>query len=107
MRGIEDTLGKVLSAKKLARYLGVDERTVRQYYRELGGVRLGRRYLFFEKGVIDAIQKRTKMGGPSEETGYEKGESFFNKKGGDRMGDSAKKTNTRRLAKKDKHGLLT
>ncbi|RLA98971.1 MAG: hypothetical protein DRG83_13835, partial [Deltaproteobacteria bacterium] len=71
IKKLREELGHVLTAKQLACYLGVDERTVRQYYRELGGVRLGRRYLFFEKGVIDAIQKRTKMGGPSEETGYE------------------------------------
>ena len=61
MKIIQENLGRSLSAESVAKYLGLDVKTVRQYYRELGGMRLGRRYLFFERSIVNAIQKRTEL----------------------------------------------
>jgi hypothetical protein len=57
--------GKRLSTQQVAAYLGLDQKTIRKYHQELGGIRLGRRYVFFEKEIINAIQKRTELGSPS------------------------------------------
>ena len=67
MNILEEELGRALRPHELAEFLGVDEKTVRQYYRELGGMRLGRLYVFFEKEVVHAIQARSQMGGRGEE----------------------------------------
>ena len=65
MQQFKDQLGKALRPKHLAEYLGLDQKKVRQYYRQLGGIRLGRRYLFFEKEVVNAIQEKRQMDSPS------------------------------------------
>jgi excisionase family DNA binding protein len=67
MYQLEQGLGKALRAQEIAQYLDVDVKTVRKYYHELGGIRLGRHYRFFEKEIYYAIQKRTKVGRPSKE----------------------------------------
>jgi hypothetical protein len=103
---LEKKLGNPLTSKQLAEYLGLDEKTVRQYYRQLGGIRLGRRYLFFERSVIDAIQKGTEMDSPSAERGDAKTEEIFSEERSSGMGSGAKKTPRRRLGKEDRHGLL-
>ena len=71
MKLLEKDLGKALRTQDVAEYLGVDIKTVRKYYRELGGIRLGRHYRFFEKEIFNAIQKKTAMDRPSEERGNE------------------------------------
>ena len=63
---MEKELGKRLTSDELVIFLGVNVKTVRQYYRELGGIRLGSRYIFFEKGVVNAISKKREMESPSE-----------------------------------------
>ena len=47
MDQLEQSLGKALRVQEIAQYLDVDVKTVRKYYRELGGIRLGRHYKFF------------------------------------------------------------
>jgi DNA-directed RNA polymerase specialized sigma subunit len=58
----EEQLGRVPRPQELADFLGVDEKRVRQYYVELGGIRLGRLYVFFEQEVINAIQASRRFG---------------------------------------------
>jgi hypothetical protein len=103
---IEDQLGQVLRPGDMARYLGLDEKTIRQYYQVLGGIRLGRRILFFEKEVINAVQKRSKMGSPSENQQEEKGKDLPEQERGNSMGkrDSVKSRGD--MAGEDKHGIL-
>ena len=84
MEVIQEDLGQVLSAEEVAEYLGLDVKTVRQYYRELGGMRLGRKYLFFERRMINAIQERTEMDSPSEE-GREEGQQGISNEEGSHM----------------------
>ncbi len=106
MKALEEKLGRVLRTKDVAEYLGVDQKTVREYYRLLGGIRLGRRYIFFEKEVINAIQKRTQMGGPGAEKWTEEGESFQNKEGSAGMGGRNEAKVRRRLKQIDRHDLF-
>jgi hypothetical protein len=89
-----------------ASYLGLDEKTVRQYYRELGGIRLGRRILFFEKEVIDAIQTRSKMGSPSEIQWKEEGKDLPEQEGGSSLGKRKPFKSRRDMAGEDKHGVI-
>ena len=63
MKHLEEQLGKKMTVQEVASFLGIDEKTVRKYYADLGGVRLGRAYLFFEKEVINAIQARKTLDG--------------------------------------------
>jgi hypothetical protein len=103
---IEGKLGGVLSPRELACYLGLDVKTVRLYYSELGGMRLGRRLLFFEKEVIDAIQKRSKMGGPSENQWQEEREAIPGQEGSDSMGKRSPGKSRDSMAAEDRHGIL-
>ena len=54
---LNDKLGKKMTAQEVADYFGVDAETVRRYYHEIGGIRLGRRFLFFENLIIHAIEE--------------------------------------------------
>lgn len=54
---IAQELGEKLSAQQVANITGLDKKTVLKYHDELGGVKIGARYLFFERRLIDAIQK--------------------------------------------------
>ena len=88
---IKESLGRKISVKELASFLGVDVRTVKKYYLELGGIRLGeRRFIFFEKEVIHAIQRQAEqklsLGGAGETRGAEKEEVFSNQKGSSGVG---------------------
>jgi len=103
---IEDQLGRVLKTADIARYLELDEKTVRLYYRMLGGVRLGRRILFFEKEVINAVQKRSKMGSPSEIQREEEGKDLSEQEGGHSLGKRKSVKSRRDMAGEDKHGVL-
>lgn len=49
-------LGKIFTPQELATKLGLDVRTVRRYYLDLGGVRLGQRKIIFpEEDVKNAF----------------------------------------------------
>lgn len=47
---LEKTLGRCFSAQDVADYLQCDVTTVYRNYVQLGGVRLGKVYKFFEQG---------------------------------------------------------
>lgn len=103
---LEKELGKKLSTKEVAEYLGLDEKTVRLYYQKLGGMRLGRRYVFFEKEIINAIQKRTKMESPSSEGRKTDRENIQHEKRGCRLGSRNEEKTRRRMGREDRHGLF-
>jgi hypothetical protein len=106
MDQLERSLGKALRAQEIAQYLDVDVKTVRKYYRELGGIRLGRHYRFFEKEIYYAIQKRTKVDSPSEERKPEIGKGVFDKEGSQGLGNQDEKKASRRVEREDRHGLF-
>ena len=103
---IQEDLGQVLSAEEVAEYLGLDVKTVRQYYRELGGMRLGRKYLFFERRMINAIQERTELDCPSAERWEEKGEGVSDKETGFSMGSENEAKTRQRVEREDRHNLF-
>ena len=103
---LEKELGKKLGTKEVAQYLGLDEKTVRSYYQELGGMRLGRRYVFFEKEVINAIQKKTKMESPSAERRETDRENIQHEEGSQGGGSRDAEKARKRLAREDRHGLF-
>ena len=105
MQVYENELGPRLSVEDVANYLGLDEKTVRQYYRELGGMRLGRLFLFFERSVLNALQKGTEMDCPSAEGWEETGKDVSDAEGSDSLGSQDAPKTTRRMEREDRHGL--
>jgi hypothetical protein len=59
MNMLMQKLGKKLTAQEVAEYLDIDSETVRRYYSNFGGIRLGRLILFFENLVIDKIKEKS------------------------------------------------
>jgi len=106
MKLLEDDLGKALRSQEVAVYLGLDVKTVRKYYRDLGGIRLGRHYRFFEKEVYNAVQKRTAMDCSSEEGREEAEQGVSDEKGSHRVGNEDAAKNRRRLGREDRHNIF-
>jgi hypothetical protein len=110
---LDEELGTVLNTKQVASYLGVDVKTIWQYYDQLGGIRLGKKYIFFERRLIDAIQTQQHLGclpqADNRGSEIQEGENFQGEKGGDCMGNGHPKINRRGISKpkeKDPYGLL-
>jgi len=103
---LEKDLGKSLCTQEVAVYLGLDVKTVRKYYRNLGGIRLGHQYRFFEKEIYNAIQKRTTMDCPSEEGREEAEQGISNEKGSYRVGNEDAAKTRRRLGGEDRHNIF-
>ncbi len=59
MKPMTDSLGKRLSAQDVAEYLRINVNTVRKYREQLGGIKVGRRILFFENLIVDAIKEKS------------------------------------------------
>ena len=106
MKIIQENLGQSLSAKTVADYLALDVKTVRKYYRELGGIRVGSRILFFEKEFIDAIQTRIKLDRPGPEEWAETGESIPDEERSSTVGSGDAAKARKRLEQEDRHGLF-
>ena len=105
MQQLQKQLGRPLKTKDVASFLGLDVKTVRQYYKELGGIRLGRRYVFFEKEVINAIQKKRQVGSSGKKKWQEEREDVSNKKGGHQLGKRNAEKSIQRLS--EKHDLFS
>jgi hypothetical protein len=103
---INQELGQCLSAREVAKFLNLDEKTVRLHYRSLGGMRLGRRFVFFERRLINAIQTRTEMDSPSAQGRAEEGENISDEDRSDGLGVQDAKKVRKRLEREDRHGLF-
>jgi hypothetical protein len=114
MTRINEELGRPMTAREIAAYLDIDVKTARKYYQELGGVRIGSRYKFFEMEVCDAVQKirsegrqdKNRIYRTSEKKREEGGKTVQDEERGAGMGNEDEKSIKRRLAKKDQHGLF-
>lgn len=102
----EDEPGKRMTAKEVAEKINVDVKTVRANYHELGGMRLGRQYVFFERRLNNAIQERTEMDCPSAERGAETGEGISEEGGSVDVGSQNEAKTRRRVEREDRHGLF-
>jgi len=103
---IDQELGECLSAKEVAQFLNLDEKTVRLHYRSLGGMRLGRRFVFFERRLIDAIQARSEMDSPSAQGRTEEGKGISDEDRSEELGVQDAKKARKRLEREDRHGLF-
>ena len=99
-------LGKSLTAEEVAVLFKMNVKKVRSMYKELGGMRLGRTYVFFERSVKDAIQKRTEVDSPSEERREATGEGVSNQEAGIAVGKQDAAKTRKRLEREDLHGLF-
>ena len=52
-------LGRCMSAGEVAGFLRCDVSTVYRMYAELGGIKLGASYKFFERSLTDALLRQT------------------------------------------------
>ena len=59
MEGLEEKLGRKISYVELADFFGVDRKWVLEHAHELGGVRIGKRLLFFENIIVDSIRRKS------------------------------------------------
>lgn len=114
MIGIDKKLGRLMSAQEVAAYFDIDVKTARKYYQELGGMRIGSRYKFFEMEVCNAVQKIGSQGRKdtnriyrtSEEEREEGGKTIQDEKRGSDVGVENEKLVRKRLEQKDRHGLF-
>ena len=106
MNEVKNQLGQVLNAKQIADYTGLDVKTIRKYYRELGRIRLGSRIVFFEKEIINAIQTRIKLDRPGAKEWAETGESVPDEERGNGVGSQDTAKTHKRLEQEDRHGLF-
>jgi hypothetical protein len=104
--GEEGELGKRMTAEQVAALMKVNVKKVRSMYKELGGMRLGRNYLFFERSVKDAIQKRTEVDSPSAEGREATGEGVPHQEAGIGLGGQDAAKTRKRLEREDRHGLF-
>ena len=56
------SLGRVLTDREVAQLLGLCVRLVRKHAQELGGLRFGRSFIFFEQVLTDALQDKIRLG---------------------------------------------
>jgi hypothetical protein len=101
-----DGIDKRLTAEEVAALMKVNVKKVRSMYKDLGGMRLGRNYLFFERRVKDAIQKRTEVDSPSAEGREATGEGVSEKEAGIRLGGQDAAKARKRMEREDRHGLF-
>lgn len=114
MTDIVEKLGRPMSAQEVAAYLNIDVKTVRKYYKELGGIRIGNRYKFFEMEVCNAVQKNRSerrqdtndLYRTSEEKREEDKQTIQDEKRSSDVGVTNEKLVRRRLEQKDRHGIF-
>ena len=95
-----------MSAKQVAAYLKIDVKTARKYYRELGGIRIGRRYLFFEEEVYNAIQTWKEVYRTNKEERKEERKGLQDQKSCSCLGSGDAAKVRRRLVREDRHNLF-
>lgn len=111
---IREELGCPMSAQEVAAFLDIDVKTVRKYYKELGGIRIGNRYKFFEMEVCNAVQKSRSEGWQdtndlyrtSQEKREEGKQAIQDEKRSSGVGVTNEKLVRKRLEQKDRHGLF-
>ena len=103
---MNEKLGQPMTAKQVAAYLKIDVKTARKYYKELGGIRIGRRYLFFEEEVYNAIQTWNEVYRTDQEGREEKGKEFQDQTSSPGMGSRDVAAIRRRLVREDRHNLF-
>lgn len=98
-------LGRSFSDKDVASFLGVDVRLVRRFAHFLGGIRLGKKYIFFEEALVNAIQRQIgSMDRPGSNQWFEEKASLQDQKRGFGVGRATKE---RAVSIVDRHSIIT
>ena len=112
---LENSLGKRLTTKEVALYLGLDVSVVRKHYALLGGVRIGRQYLFFENLIVESIkrkanailgQREEEMAGQGDEERPQETAALSTEIGRERVGNKPKGASTRQILRRNAHGVF-
>ncbi len=104
---MEKELGNRMTSEELAEFLGVNVKTVRQYYKKFGGIRLGSRYIFFERRIINAISNEEwELESPSEKEWKEKRTNVRDEERGNSLGKPTPIVE-RGLGREDRHNLFS
>ena len=108
MKELEETLGKAISVKELANYLNISEKIVRENYQQLGGIRIGRHYRFFERRILNALEKRQEQiySADQKERSTQR-EGISDPEGGKKVGIGNEKNARRPMERQDKHNLFS
>jgi DNA-binding transcriptional regulator YhcF (GntR family) len=106
MNDLEKILGTAISVKQLAEFLGVNEKTIRENYRQFGGIKIGRHYRFFTKEIKDALEKRQENNWSIQKRQIEEREGLQNNERSKELGSKDAESVIRRTKQKDSHSLL-
>ena len=107
MNDLEKILGRTITVKELAEFLGINQKTLRENYRQFGGIKIGRHYRFFTKEVANALEKRQEICGADQEERSAEREGISDTEGSESVGSKDEKNVRRRVERQDdKHGLL-
>ena len=106
MKDLEKILGEAITVKVLAEYLGINQKTLRQNFRQFGGIKIGRHYRFFTKEVANALEKRQEIYSTSQEERSAEREGIFDAEGREGLRGQDEKAVRRRVERHDKHRLL-
>jgi len=107
MTDLEKILGEAITVKELSEYLGVNQKTLRENYRQFSGIKIGRHYRFFTKEVAKyALEKRQKIYSASQEERETEGEGLSNAEGSKKVGSRNKKAQRGGMERHDRYGLL-
>ncbi|MEI6125242.1 MAG: helix-turn-helix domain-containing protein [Pseudomonadota bacterium] len=112
MNSLKEKFGNVYTPREMAEYLGVDEGTVKKYYADLGGMRLGRRTLFFEKRLermlfnADIPEKEKGVACLREKERDKDTEALSDQADSESMGSKPEKISREELTRRDTFGLL-
>ena len=105
---LEKILGEAITVKELAEYLGINQKTLRENYRQFGGIRVGRHYRFFTKEVAKyALEKRQEIYSASQEERSAEREGISDAEGSKKMGIGNAENVRRRVERHDKHRLFS
>jgi len=78
---------EILTVDQVAQYLNIAPRTVRKYYENLGGFRVGPKLIRFNReGLRNAISTGAVLGGAGQERGEEAAEAFRKERGCSELG---------------------
>lgn len=120
MGELHEQLGRKLSCVDLAEFLCVDRKWVLEHGHELGGVRIGKRLLFFENLIIeslrrksDAVQKNPEgadqVGSPSAGQGEPRVLHILDEGGSNRLGSEnaqRERASSQEIIARDRYGLF-
>jgi hypothetical protein len=103
---LEEHLGQTMTAQEVAEYLKVYVQSVRKYYLQLGGVRFGRAYRFFERRINDAIQAQGEMACPGPVERRDQTQDISSQERSDKVGGRTKARIQKIDEARDKFNLL-